>query len=71
MKTSAPAPLPAIGPDPDDYCHDCETADALAMEPWCDDPRCRERRRPHGPTLAGGREERGVGRADPEGGGSP
>jgi len=41
MPASEPAPVRAIGDDPDDYCHDCETADALGMEPWCDDPRCR------------------------------
>ncbi len=54
-----PALVPSIQPDPDRYCHDCETADALDMAPWCDDARCRERR------SGKGREERGVGRADP------
>ena len=44
-----PAPVPEIGPDPEDYCHDCETADALCMEPWCDDPRCRPRSGPPAP----------------------
>ena len=32
MKMPAPAPIPAIEDDPHDYCHDCETADALGME---------------------------------------
>ena len=62
MHVPEPAPVPGPG---DDYCHDCETADALGMEPWCDNPRCLER------GIGGGREERRVGRADPEGGGSP
>ena len=44
-----PALVHEIGPDPDDYCHDCETADALCMEPWCDDPRCRPRSGPPAP----------------------
>ena len=60
MQKSIPAPAPDIGPDPDDYCHDCETADALGTEPWCDDPRCRETR------PGGGGEERRVGQADRE-----
>ena len=64
MQMPIPAPAPDIGPDPDDYCPDCETADALGLEPWCDDPRCREIR------SDGGGEERGVGRADPRRGGS-
>ena len=40
MHVPEPAPVPGPG---DDYCHDCETADALGMEPWCDNPRCLER----------------------------
>ena len=43
MHAPIPAPAPDIGDDLEDYCHDCETAAALAMEPWCDDPRCLER----------------------------
>ena len=64
MQMPTPAPIAALGPDPDDYCHDCETADALGMESWCDNPRYRATR------SGGGREERGVGRADRKGGGS-
>ena len=66
MKMSTPAPVPDIGPDPDDYCHDCETADALGMEGWCDDPRCRQRRCLDAAATAadagpaGGREASGV-----------
>ena len=66
MHGSEPAPLPGPGDDPDDDCHDCETAAALGMEPWCDDPGCRP-----GSGSGGGRGEPGAGQADEERGGSP